>query len=102
VSFWVNNAAFDSSTHELIASVDNTGGDGVTAAPSASNEWQQFGFSFTASSTTTTLSFESNLTGGDGASTDILLDNVTVIPEPASLALLGLGGLMMFRRRRHA
>jgi hypothetical protein len=31
-----------------------------------------------------------------------LIDNVTVseIPEPASLALLGLGGLAMFRRRR--
>lgn len=28
-----------------------------------------------------------------------LIDNVVVTPEPASLALLGLGGLMMFRRR---
>jgi hypothetical protein len=27
-------------------------------------------------------------------------DNLTVIPEPASLAMLGLGGIMLLRRRR--
>lgn len=99
ISFWANNAAFDSSTHQLIVAVDNTGGDGITATPTVSNEWQQFGFNFTASSSTTTVSFESALTSGDGASSDILLDNVTVIPEPASIALLGVGGLVLLRRR---
>jgi hypothetical protein len=29
-----------------------------------------------------------------------IVDNVSYIPEPASMALLGLGGLMMLRRRR--
>ncbi len=42
--------------------------------------------------------------GGSGAGVDLIIDNVLletrIIPEPASLALLGLGGLLMFGRRR--
>lgn len=43
-------------------------------------------------------------TGGDAAGTNMFYDNVsvTVIPEPGSLALLGLGGLALMRRRRSA
>lgn len=39
---------------------------------------------------------------GDGSGTNMIIDNlvVAVIPEPASLSLLGLGGLAMLRRRR--
>ncbi len=58
---------------------------------------------FTADSLSTTLTFTDVSTGTDAA--DVALDNVrlsTVIPEPASIALIGLGGLCLLGRRRHA
>lgn len=39
-------------------------------------------------------------TGGDGQFPTVDDVTLTVIPEPASLALLGIGGLLMLRRRR--
>jgi hypothetical protein len=68
--------------------------------------WQQFNFSFTPStSTTATLQF--SLASGNGYP---VLDNVVVtavapVPEPASLALCGLGAiglLLVVRRKRQA
>ena len=48
--------------------------------------------------------FFSNGSFGQGAVTTLYLDNVelTVIPEPASAAAVGLGGLLLATRRRRA
>ena len=37
---------------------------------------------------------------GDGRGHYLVIDNITIIPEPATLGLLLLGGLAMLRRRR--
>ena len=59
--------------------------------------WATETFDFVATNNTTTLSFES-LMGGDSAAGPAL-DDVTVVPEPTTLALLSLGGLLLRRRK---
>jgi choice-of-anchor C domain-containing protein len=67
--------------------------------------WQSHGFSFTATGSSTTLTFQS-LTAGGGCCWGAELDNVSVagaVPEPASWALMIAGfGLVGAAARRRA
>lgn len=89
---------------QVDAGVDLTSGTLTltkTSTSSTSNmEWANYGFRFTASTTSTILSFTSLDAAGTGSG--IALDDVSVFeaPEPASFLLFGagLGGLGLWRR----
>ncbi len=45
------------------------------------------------------IGFEAWAGNGSGAPDNVRLDNITLVPEPVTLALLGLGGLTLRRRK---
>lgn len=71
------------------------------------DSYQTFNFMATAGNDTTrgvTLQIAAITGGAPNSFSSVQIDNlsVEVVPEPGSLALLGIGGLAMLRRRRHA
>lgn len=69
-------------------------------SPTPDADWMFYSDTFTATGALTRLVFESTSASGS-ASGGVLLDAVSVseVPEPGSLAVCGLGGWLLFRRR---
>ncbi|MEM1445499.1 MAG: PEP-CTERM sorting domain-containing protein [Planctomycetota bacterium] len=66
------------------------------------DSYQTFMFTTTAGGDVSggiTLQFTATTGANQGSTAVVFIDNVSVVPEPASLGLLGLGGLALLRRR---
>jgi hypothetical protein len=75
----------------------------ITGTDLTQNGWEDFNFNFTTSASDTSVTLCFTETSIDTYHQDLLLDNVsvTVVPEPATIGMLGLGALITFLIRRH-
>ena len=68
--------------------------------PAGTEVWTQYGLTFTATGADTLTIY--SLTGDSDAGNDFGIDNIEVVPEPATMTLLGLGALAALRRKKKA
>lgn len=113
VRFWARGSAGAGGVHfaELFTELSGGGTSkteilgGAPLFPSSDTVWQEYVFNTTLgpdASGGVTLQFNAATGAVAGSFSTLEIDNVSVdvVPEPSSLALLGLGGLAAFRRRR--
>lgn len=72
--------------------------------PNCGIDWKTMTYNFTAQSGSTTVAFLGRANGGNSNPNGILLDNVSVVPEPAAyaFALAGASFTLLARRRRRS
>jgi hypothetical protein len=75
-------------------------------AGTVTTDWIYMGYKFGANSYTENILIDmygdGMGVGGTAGATDALYDYITVVPEPTTVCLLGLGGLALMRRRERA
>jgi hypothetical protein len=99
VQFWANNSQQSTGGRNVTLTDPNSHAVTLYENNSAAGNVGQFvTVTFTADATSEAIA----MTGADGNNqlTAVQLRNVSVVPEPASLSLLGMAGLMLLNRRK--
>ncbi|MFA5203116.1 MAG: carbohydrate binding domain-containing protein [Lentisphaeria bacterium] len=101
VSFMAKMVSNTSGTNPYLL---NALGGVYTSYTAVSTEWRTYTYSFTANATGVFEYTFLNCSLRPGQPADntvvIAIDHISVVPEPASMALLALGSLAVLRRRR--
>ena len=74
---------------------------GTFLVPTTTPEWQQFTTTWNAGSAATAVIAIRETTGNNTSpGNDFALDDISLIPEPATMLLLGLGAIALLRKRK--
>lgn len=73
---------------------------GVIGASDKGPEWDHFSGSFTVTNLYAALAFEFNDLNGIDNDSQVRIDNVSIVPEPAAWALCAIGAALLILRRR--
>lgn len=94
-------------TYTLESGTEVTLNDPLAFAASSSaevllnNAFQTFSVTLATTGSALTINLDAFIDGGEAIALQNLVISGTVVPEPASLALVGIGGVALLTRRRH-
>jgi len=102
---WLYQPWWDSSNSSFTLEIGWDGWTGSVSSGStaftAGDNWTEFNFDLDTAVTTDAVGateINARVTVADGG--DLFLDGVSLVPEPATMLLLGLGGMLIRRRRK--